>query len=179
MVVPAAAPADADAYADTRAAMGRFTRMAVGFIDNGNRLGHSAHSVTDLDVDDQVGLAGLHGMNIHFFRNIGDFRIQTRRFDVIGYHPRYMDADDAVAAQGDLLRIDDDFDLIHQFFCIAINQGRIVAGLQFPGAAFILGDEIITYEDVGYRIIGLDVIKVIADDILVDAEIIAANEAPP
>ena len=29
----------------------------------------------------------------------------------------------------------------------------------------------------GYRIIGLDVIKVIADDILVDAEIIAANEA--
>ena len=36
-------------------------------------------------------------------------------------HPRYMDADDAVAAQGDLLRIDDDFDLIHELFCIAIN----------------------------------------------------------
>lgn len=88
-----------------------------------------------------------------------------------------MDADDAVTAQGNLLRIDDDFDLIHELFRIAINQGRIVTGLQFPSTAFIFGDEIIACKDVGYRIIGLDMIKVIADEVLVDAEIVAANEA--
>ena len=177
MVVPAAAPANADADAETGSTVGRFTPMTVGFVDDGKGLGHSPYSITDLHVDDQVGLAGLQRMDIHFFRNIGDFGIQTRRFDVIRNHARYVDADDAVAAQGNLFRIDDDFDFVHEFFRIAVDKGRIIAGLQFPGTAFILGDEIVAHEDVRCRIIGLYMIDVIADEVLIDAEIVAANES--
>ncbi len=57
VVVPAA-PANADADAHTGSAVGRFTPMTVGFVDDGKGLGYSPYSITDFHVDDQVGLCG-------------------------------------------------------------------------------------------------------------------------
>ena len=88
-----------------------------------------------------------------------------------------MNPDDAVAAQGDFLGIDDDFRLFQQIFCAAVNHHRVACRVETPYAAFILGEEVISLLNVRIRIVGFDVIKVVVGQLLFNAEIVISRKA--
>ena len=95
-------------------------------------------------------LPALTGDDIHLIGDLRHLGVQAGQLNVVGEHARHVNPDDAVAAQGDFLGINDDFRLFQQIFRAAVNHRRVACRFETPYAAFILGEEVISLLNVRF-----------------------------